>query len=279
MPKLAFLLVLIVPVIACCQVVPGNILNKHFDHSNKPQHDPPAVVNLYTEVLAYDICTNQITVANDTGYFVGDTVLLIQMKGAVIDTSNTAAFGTILDYRNAGNYEFNFISQKSGNVLTFKNRLTKNYDIPIGVVQLVRVPSYKTGNFSGGLTCAAWDGSKGGVLAVIGTISLESDASIDVTGKGFKGGTGYIAGYSSNVCNQNNYLYPSTSQLAAFKGESIGSISINYNKGKGAFAGGGGGGNSLNAGGGGGANGGSGGSGGYQSDSCSSVPFDNRGFG
>ena len=279
MLRFAFLLLLVVPAYAYNQVITGHGLTKQLPTVNKPQHDPPAIINLYTEVLAYDICTNQITVANDSGYLVGDTVLLIQMKGAVIDTSNTAAFGTILDYRNAGNYEFNYISQKAGNVLTFKNKLTRNYDIPTGVVQLVRVPSYKTGNFSGGLTCAAWDGTKGGVLAVFGTISLESDASIDVSGKGFRGGTGYIAGYSSNVCNQNNYLYPSTSQFAAFKGESIGSISINYNKGKGAFAGGGGGGNSLNAGGGGGANGGSGGSGGYQSDSCSSVPFDNRGFG
>ena len=246
---------------------------------NKPQHDPPAVVNIYTEVVAYDICTNQITVVNDSGYFVGDTVLLIQMKGTVIDTNNTAAFGTILDYRNAGNYEFNYISQKTGNKLTFKNKLTKNYDIPTGVVQLVRVPSYKTGYWNGGLTCGAWDGTKGGILAVFSTTSLQSDAAIDVSGRGFKGGDGYYATYSAATCNQNNYIYPSTSQYAGLKGESIGSIPQTYNKGKGSFAGGGGGGNSHNAGGGGGGNGGSGGFGGYQTDSCSAVPFDNRGVG
>ncbi len=278
MKKISFLLLLISNY-CIGQVITGR--NTHMQHPvvNKPQHDPPEVINIYTEVLAYDVCTNQITVGNDSGYFVGDTVLLIQMKGAVVDTSNTAAFGTILDYRNAGNYEFNYISQKTGNILTFKNKLTKNYDIPDGVVQLVRVPSYKTGNFNGGLTCDPWDGTKGGILAAFGKVSLQSAESIDVSGKGFRGGAGYNSVYSSSSCNQNNYLYPSTSQFAGFKGESIASFSQNYSKGKGSFAAGGGGGDSHNAGGGGGGNGGTGGLGGYQTDSCGAVPFDNRGIG
>lgn len=246
---------------------------------NKPQHDPPVVVNVYTEVIAYDICTNQFTVANDSAFNVGDTVLLIQMKGAVIDTGNTAAFGTVLDYKNAGNYEFNYISQKTGNVFTFKNKLTKNYDIPTGVVQLVRVPSYKVVNFFGGLTCDPWNGSKGGILAVIGTLSLYSSFAIDVSNKGFKGGEGYNAVYSASTCNQNQYRYSETSQFAGNKGESITTTLPLYSKGKGSLAGGGGGGNSHNAGGGGGSNAGSGGFGGYQTDSCGSAAFDNRGIG
>ncbi len=273
------LLLLLISNHCISQVKSDNTFPIHKPVINKPQHDPPAVINIYTEVLAYNICTNQITVTNDSGYFVGDTVLLIQMKGAVIDTSNTAAFGTILDYRNAGNYEFNYISQKTGNVLTFKNKLTKNYDIPDGVVQLVRVPSYKTGNFNGGLTCDSWDGTKGGILAVFGKLNLQSAESFDVSGKGFRGGEGYNSVYSSSTCNQNNYIYPSASQFAGFKGESIASYSQNYSKGKGSFAAGGGGGDSHNAGGGGGGNGGSGGLGGYQTDSCGAVPFDNRGIG
>ena len=247
--------------------------------AHRPQHEPPETINIYTEVLSYNICTNQITVSKDSGYFVGDTVLFIQMKGAVIDTTASTSFGSILDYGNAGNYEFNYISQKVGNVLTFKNRLTKNYDIPTGVVQLVRVPSYKTVSFIGGLTCEPWDGTKGGVLAVFASASLETWEDIDVTGKGFRGGEGFNAVYSSSTCNQNNYFYPVTSQFGAFKGESVASFSQNFSKGKGTFAGGGGGGNSHNAGGGGGGNGGSGGFGGYQTDSCGAAPFDNRGFG
>ena len=70
----------------------------------------------------------------------GDTVLLIQMKGAVIDTTNTPAFGTVIDYKNAGNYEYNYVKSKSGNIIELKNKLTRQYNIPLGKVQLIRVP-------------------------------------------------------------------------------------------------------------------------------------------
>ena len=246
---------------------------------SKPNHDPPVVINAYTEVLVFNICTNQFTVSDATAYNPGDTVLIIQMKGAVIDTSNTPAFGTILNYGNAGNYEFNFISAKSGNVLTLLNKLTRSYDIPDGVVQLVRIPKYKNGYFSGGLIPLNWDGTKGGVIAVISTLGLTSVENIDVTGRGFRGAVGYNAAASSSSCNQNNYYYPFTSQFANLRGESIGSVSQNLIKGKGSIAGGGGGGNSHNTGGGGGGNGGAGGKGGYQSDSCNSSIVDNGGRG
>ncbi len=246
---------------------------------NKPQHDPPEIINKYTEVLFFNECNNAITVSNDSSFNIGDTVLLIQMKGAVIDSSNTASFGTILDYKNAGNYEFNYISQKSGNKLTFKNRLTKTYDIPGGVVQLIRVPYYTNPNFSGGLTCLPWDGTKGGVLAVIANGVLNSSAEIDITGRGFRGGEGYNAILPASNCFENNYNYSAASQLAGYKGESIASISQNINKGKGSPASGGGGGLSHNSGGGGGANAGAGGYGGYQTDTCGNAPFDNRGVG
>ena len=279
MHRFLFILLFLAPACAFNQVVPRHGIGGQKSIGNKPQHDPPIVVNNYIEVLAYDICTNQLTVADGTDYFVGDTVLLIQMKGAVIDTSNTPAFGTVLSYGNAGNYEFNYISQKSGNIITLKNKLTKNYDIPWGVVQLVRVPYYKAGYFSGGLTCDPWDGNKGGVLAIFCETSLISEEVLDVSGKGFKGGAGYVSPYTAATCNQNNFYYPGNSSFGALKGESIGSLSPNYRNGKGSFAGGGGGGNSHNAGGGGGGNGGNGGFGGYQTDSCGAAPFDNRGIG
>ena len=255
------------------------ISNFTYSQVSKPQHDPPEVVNKYTEVLAFDICANSITVADAAEFTTGDTVLMIQMKGAVIDTSNTSTFGTILNYGNAGNYEFNYISNKSGNVLVFKNRLTKMYDIPDGIVQLVRVPYFKSPNFFGGLTCLKWDGTKGGVLAIISRNGLTSDESIDVSGMGFRGGEGFNAVLPPSNCFANNYNYPASSQLAGFKGEGISQLSQNINKGKGSPAAAGGGGLSHNSGGGGGGNAGTGGFGGYQSDTCGNAPFDNRGIG
>ncbi len=253
------------------------ISNFTYSQVNKPQHDPPETINRYAAVLAFDICTNTITVSDATEFNTGDTVLMIQMKGAIIDTSNTASFGTILDYGNAGNYEFNFISAKSGNQLTFLNKLTRAYDIPDGVVQLVRVPKYKAVNFSGGLVPLSWDGATGGIICVYATNSITSAESFDASNRGFRGAAGYNA--STTSCNENNYYYPASSQYAAFKGESIGSIPQNMVKGKGNVAGGGGGGNSHNSGGGGGGNGGAGGQGGYQSDSCNAAAFNNGGIG
>lgn len=255
------------------------IVNYAFGQVAKPQHSPPIIINDYAAVLSYNICTNTFSVDTATAFNIGDTVIIMQMKGAVIDTSNTASFGTILDYKNAGNYEFNYISQISGNQLTFKNKLTKGYDIPDGVVQLIRVPYYDTAYFVGGLTCKAWDGAKGGVLAIIATHGLSVNDHITVDGMGFRGGEVYNSLLPASNCFENNYNDPFGSQLAAFKGEGIAALSQNIMKGKGSPASGGGGGLSHNSGGGGGGNAGTGGFGGYQSDTCGSAPFDNRGVG
>jgi len=243
----------------------------------KPQHDVPLVVNEYTEVLAFNICTNEITVANATLYNTGDTVLMIQMKGAVIDTSNTSAFGSIINYKNAGNYEMNYISAKVGNIITLKNKLTRQYDIPEGAVQLIRVPYFKTTNYTGEFTCIAWDGGRGGVLVLNAqTITLGDD--IEVSGKGFRRGELGV-GISYTNCFENSYVLPASNGNSVFKGESIATVSQNMVKGKASLASGGGAGLSVKSGGGGGANAGTGGFGGYQSDTCGSAPYDNRGMG
>ena len=198
------------------------IANYAFAQVAKPLHDPPIIINDYAAILSFNICTNTFTVDTATAFNLGDTVIIMQMKGAVIDTSNTASFGTILDYKNAGNYEFNYISQKSGNQLTFKNKLTKGYDIPDGVVQLIRVPYYNTVIFIGGLTCKAWDGAKGGVLAIISTNSLTCNDNITVGGKGFRPGEGYNAVLPISNCFENNYNDPTASQLACKQARSSG---------------------------------------------------------
>ena len=242
---------------------------------NKPQHEPPIVINAYSAVLSLDICKNEITVADPSFYFAGDTVLLIQMQGAVIDTSNTASFGTILDYRNAGNYEMNYISAIAGNKIIFLNKLTRQYDVPNGIVQLIRVPFIAVTNYIGQFTCQAWDGITGGILVLNAkTVNLLDD--IDVSGRGFRSGEPQAGTVS---CFENGYVYPASATGAGLKGESIALIPQNISKGKGSPAGGGGGGLANNSGGGGGGNGGSGGYGGYQTDSCGSPSFDNRGIG
>lgn len=238
-----------------------------------------SIINTYTPVQALNPCTNALTVEDASTFNTGDTVLLIQMKGAIIDSTNSAAFGTITDYKNAGNYEFNYVKSKTGNIIELKNILTRQYDIPVGKVQLVRVPYYINFNTTDTLTCLPWDGNKGGVLVFNVQNTLTLNQPLDVSGKGFKGAPGYNPGNASLTCNQNSYNYPTNTLFAAQKGESITTISNNIICGKGSPAGGGGGGLGHNSGGGGGGNGGVGGFGGYQLEPCGNAPFDNRGIG
>lgn len=232
-------------------------------------------INDYTQVLAIDKCKNILTVGDGTKYKTGDTVLLMQMKGAVIDSSNTASFGAITNYKNAGNYEFNYIKSKIGNLIELTNTLTRQYDLPDGKVQLIRVPFYKKLNIPNILTCQPWNGLTGGVLAFnADTVNLNAD--IDVSGKGFRGTPidNHVA-----PCHENQYFYNAASINAGFKGEGIFDLSANNSKGRGKAANAGGGGNGVNAGGGGGANFGSGGLGGKEF-LCSAQPqIDNGGVG
>ncbi|MEP7110767.1 MAG: LamG-like jellyroll fold domain-containing protein [Ferruginibacter sp.] len=250
---------------SCATIVPSNGIG--------------GIINDYTPVISLNPCNNEIAVENSAKYSIGDTVMIIQMKGAIIDSSNTASFGTIADYKNTGNYEFNYVKSKAGNIIELSNSLTLQFDIPIGKVQLIRVPYFNSTNISSTLTCLPWDGTKGGVLVLNVKDSLNLFADIDLSGKGFRGGNSPNTGSTTTYCFQNDYFYPASSLPAAAKGEGIASISHDIAWGKGASANGGGGGLGHNSGGGGGSSGGIGGLGGYQLEACGNAPFDNRGIG
>jgi len=240
------------------------------------------IINTYTPVIGFDPCENKLAAEDASTFNIGDTVLIIQMKGAVIDSTNTSTFGTITDYKNAGNYEFNYVKSKSGNSIQLKNTLTRQYDIPAGKIQLVRVPSYNSITVTSTLTCLPWDGSKGGILVLKASNSVVLNASIDVSGKGFKGGNDPYSSPAQYYCDENQYYYPRNPDLASEKGEGIATIGPDKSFGKGALANGGGSGNSHNSGGGGGSNASQGGFGGYNFEfmPCDAiVPFDNRGTG
>ena len=235
MKRVIFLYLLIIPTLTYSQVNISNIIND------------------YTPVIAFNPCNNSITVENTTKFNVGDTILMIQMKGAIIDSTNSSGFGTITDYKNAGNYEYNYVKNKSGNIVELKNKLTRQYDLPGGKVQLIRVPYYINANVSATLICLPWNGSIGGVLVFNVKDTLILNADLDVSSKGFRGGTNGNNLTNNWDCFEQAYSYPSNSSLGAPKGEGITTI-INT-KGRGALANGGGGGEDHNSGGAGGGNG------------------------
>ena len=219
------------------------------------------VVNIYTAVT--NMTPNSVTVTSANGFAVGDRVLLIQMKGALINTTNTASFGQVTNLGSAGNFEFTNIASISGNQITFVANLCKSFS-PAGKVQLIRVPVYTQATINAPVTATPWNGTTGGVVAIEATTSLTFNNQINVSGQGFVGGavtTGWFA------CNDPNFANPGSA--AGKKGEGIAIAPLNMEGNRAPLANGGGGANTGNPGAGGGANGGAGGRGGNQfSGSC-----------
>lgn len=225
------------------------------------------VINNYASVTI--IGSQSVSAPSANGFIVGDKVLLIQMKGATIDTTNTLNFGIITSYNDAGNYEMLIISAISSSTITFTTPFLKTYNT-IGLVQLVNIPVYNNVNVIGNLTCSPWNGLKGGVLVFEATGNVNLNANIDVTGKGFLGGAKAFGQFISCAGNTTGFKLPSSSLISANKGEGIMIIKPSFAKGLGALANGGGAGNDVNGGGAGGGNLGTGGRGG--SNKCSTSP-------
>ena len=191
----------------------------------------------------------------------GDLLLVVQMQGAVIDTSDTATYGTVTDLGGAGNYEFVRVASVMGNDISLDTTcpLRNNYS-SAGNTQVIRVPELTTLTVEAGgsLTAPPWDGRVGGVVAVHVQGTATIDGLVDADAIGFRGGA--VDNSSSPTANDITLFVSSAAGDGAEKGESIAGDSAVYDGlggryGRGAPANGGGGGNGHNAGGGGGANG------------------------
>jgi gliding motility-associated-like protein len=255
-------------------------------------------INLYghvTGIGADYVNVDDLTQFNQ--FAIGDTILLIQMKGAKIYATESSAFGTLENLSGKpGKHEFLLISGIDGGAkkITFKNAIKNNFDVE-GLVQIIKVPSYKNSAVvdNSDLICSPWDSisKTGGVLTLIVGKTLILNKNIDVSGKGFLGGA---ISEGSGLCigtdpsNLDKYIYNSFSTYSGFKGESPASkgtllsgppyfpLYPDYAKGKGPLFTGGGGGNGRFSGGGGGANYGSGGKG--DIETCGYPPGANGGF-
>ncbi|MBK7712126.1 MAG: hypothetical protein IPJ37_15025 [Bacteroidales bacterium] len=145
------------------------------------------------------------TVTDASVFAKDDTVLLIQMKGAIINVPESGSYG---GYRESagrpGAYEFLIVesSDELTDVVVFTSGLTNSYDIT-GMVQLISVPFYNSAKVTSNITCQIWDSTAktGGVVAFIvgGTLSLY--ANIDVSGKGLMGGTPVIGNGTCTITN------------------------------------------------------------------------------
>lgn len=109
-----------------------------------------------------------------------------------MNTSNTDAHGSISSLYDAGNYEFATITSISGSTIITQYPLKETYFTGVSpadsaYVQLIRVPVYSGDvNVNGTLTCQAWNGTTGVVLAFEATGNVTLNANIDVNGLGFR---------------------------------------------------------------------------------------------
>ena len=239
------------------------------------------VVNQYA-VLGADVVAGatSITITNagdftQSGAFTsafgaGDLVMLYQPQGATIDATDSAAYGAVgaAGGGGAGNYELAHVTGTSNGGTTIAletscGGLAHAYTTA-GHTEVIRVPQATTITVSGtgSITATAWDGARGGVVALQAQTSVTVDgAGIDASGKGFRGGVidNQTTGPPGTVT-----IRAAGAATGAEKGEGIAGFEAKYDAsfngryGRGAPANGGGGGDAHNAGGGGGANGDSG---------------------
>ena len=215
------------------------------------------IINTYysvTEVVYSEAC---VRVDNTSGLSSGDKVLIIQMKGAAINTANSSSFGDTTSLNDAGNYEVGTICSIGGDSVFLFHTLLNQYTIS-GKVQLVKFGEYISANVVDTVKALSWNQNtgKGGVIAISVDQDLTLNAPVYADSSGYAGGA-FIQ--SNSTCNSftSGYVYNgsfSSPQSGAMKGEGAADVAVAQSGGRGAPANGGGGGNNHNNGGGGGAN-------------------------
>jgi hypothetical protein len=234
------------------------------------------IVNSYYRVTGVNVVPNSVTVSSGAGLSPGVKVLIIQMKGAAINQTNSSSFGNINAIGSAGNYEFNYVCGVAGNNILLQYELMQTYD-PNGYVQLITVPTYNSVTIADTVRAAPWDAASGtgGIVAIEATSTIFLNSAIDVSGRGFAGGAimsyptpTYDCIWTTDIINYFLSVPPSPSlyYTGGPKGEGIAHFMTNGEYGRGKQANGGGGGNNHNAGGAGGGNYGAGGNGGRRSN-------------
>jgi hypothetical protein len=133
----------------------------------------------------------------------GDLLLVIQMQGATLNTTNTSSYGdgsgsgSGAISTTAGTYEYvvaNGALGTGGGTVNIKgtnsNGLIHAYTTGGGAhFQVIRVPQYAAPTVGAALKALAWNGTAGGVLAVdVQNVLNGNGATVSTDGAGFRGG-------------------------------------------------------------------------------------------
>ena len=222
-------------------------------------------VSNITDLSGATSFTNSVNPYPTNALTVGDLILIVQVQGVTIGTSNTNTYGTIAAYNNTGNFEPKYVQGVAGNVISFCTGLANAYtEGGTARTEVIRVPRLLSLSVSAGVTItgAPWSSATGAG----GVVALEVAADITLNGAISADAIGLTGGYDPDINNSSGTgagvvttYRATTTNNVAYKGESVSGNITDYGAilgagGRGAPANGGGGGNGHNAGGGGGSN-------------------------
>ncbi len=173
----------------------------------------------------------------------GDLLLIIQMQGAAINSTNTSSYGDGLagdpgsGFTNLGSSGlFEFVTARNaipttggtlqftgsgptGGLLNNYSRVTATTTQAQQTYQVIRVPQYTSATLGSGLVPFAWNGSLGGVLAIDVSSQLTLGGTVSLDGLGFRGGAGrQLAGGAGALTD---YVTSATIATNGSKGEGI----------------------------------------------------------
>jgi uncharacterized repeat protein (TIGR01451 family) len=176
---------------------------------------------------------------------VGDLLLVIQMQGATINSTNTSSYGDGAPGNPAsgstslgGSGEFEFVTVSSvtanantdtltiigsganGGLLNTYVSAADSNSQGAKTFQVIRVPQYASAQLSSGLTVVPWNGSVGGVLALDVASQLTLGGTVSLDGDGFRGGGGRILGGQAGLLGS-DVVTLSTQNANGSKGEGI----------------------------------------------------------
>lgn len=222
------------------------------------------IINAYAGVT--NVNQNVFTVNSTVGFTLGDKVMVIKMKGATINNTNTASYGDSIALNQAGLYVFSTVAAISPTTLTLNPYC--NFFTNSDYLQIVTIPQYTNPIVIGTLSCQPWNGTTGGILAFEAD-TVFMNGTISANAMGFRGGN--VQGNSFS-CGSTNYFSAQTAFSAeGKKGEGVADWIVGQECGRGKLTNGGGGAYAGNTGAGGGANYGTGGNGGREYSGCFST--------
>jgi hypothetical protein len=171
----------------------------------------------------------------------GDILLIIQMQGAQINSSNNSKYGSGSSSNGgsgylsnssllAGNMEYvvatNNVPLTGGTLNLLSGTVNKYQNTPFGTdgqytYQIIRVPVYYDLTLTGNIIAPRWDGASGGVLVLYATDNINmAGYTVDASGLGFRGGGGRsFTGAGSG--SSSDYITSSISNANGGKGEGI----------------------------------------------------------